>query len=60
MQSGLEAIAASMGPPASSSEAVEELAQAVKQQTALLQLQLEENQRIMQMQLAIMQQLANK
>ncbi|KAE8880301.1 hypothetical protein PF003_g35507 [Phytophthora fragariae] len=60
MQSGLEAIAASMGPAASSSEAVEELAQAVKQQTALLQLQLEENQRIMQMQLAIMQQLANQ
>ncbi|KAE9205016.1 hypothetical protein PF002_g20453 [Phytophthora fragariae] len=60
MQSGLEAIAASMGPAASSSEAVEELAQAVKQQTALLQLQLEENQRIMQMQLAIMQQLVNQ
>ncbi|KAE9293310.1 hypothetical protein PF001_g18320 [Phytophthora fragariae] len=36
MQSCLEAIAASMGPAASSSEAVEELAQAVKQQTALL------------------------
>ncbi|KAE9203475.1 hypothetical protein PF004_g18128 [Phytophthora fragariae] len=60
MQSCLEAIAASMGPAASSSEAVEELAQAVKQQTALLQLQLEENQRIMQMQLAIMQQLVNQ
>ncbi|KAE8885370.1 hypothetical protein PF003_g30687 [Phytophthora fragariae] len=60
MQSGLEAIAALMSPAASSSEAVEDLAQAVKQQTALLQLQLEENQRIMQMQSAIMQQLANQ